>query len=111
MLALALVSPFAALGLLFVMQGVEGLLLGVSPDVVPTDVIAVTGMAEDDLADRTRPSLAGAGIVQPRLSAGAAQADLLGRRVQQVAAAKHNDHWRDAALADNFPHLTSVCFP
>jgi hypothetical protein len=78
MLVLALVSPFAALGFLVVMQGFEGWVLGSSPDVVPPDAIAVAGMAEDDLEV-------------------AAPADLFGRRAQQNAGAKYGNHRRDAA--------------
>jgi hypothetical protein len=78
MLVLALVSPFAALGFLFVMQGFEGWVLGASPDVVPPDPIAVAGMAEDGLEV-------------------AAPADLFGRRAQQDAAAIYGNHRRDAA--------------
>ena len=78
MLVLALVSPFAALGFLFVMQGFEGWVLGASPDIVPPDAIAVAGIAEDDLAV-------------------AAPADLLGRRAKQNAAARYGNHRRDAA--------------
>lgn len=97
MLVLALVSPFAALGFLFVMQGFERWVLGAGPDAVPPDAIAVAGMAEDDLPDRTRSILYGDGIAQPRLSAIAAPADLFGRRAQQNTAAKYSNHRRDAA--------------
>ena len=97
MLVLALVSPFAALGFLFVMQGFERWVLGPPPDVVPPDATPVAGMAQDDLADRTRSIPYGEGIAQPRLSAVAAQADLFGRRAQQNAAATYGNHRRDAA--------------
>jgi hypothetical protein len=95
-LVLALVSPFAALGFLFVMQGFERWLLGAPPAGPSPDAIAVAGMAEDDLADRMTIRHGG-GIAQPRLSAVAVQADLVGRRVQQNAAATDSDHRRDAA--------------
>jgi hypothetical protein len=78
MLVLALVSPFAALGFLVVMQGFEGWVLGASPDVVPPDAIAVAGMAEDDVEV-------------------AAPADPFGRRAQQIGPAKYGNHRRDAA--------------
>lgn len=97
MLVLALVSPFAALGFLFVMQGFECWVLGAPPDVVPPDAILVSGTAQADLADRTRSILYGEGIAQPRLSAVAAQADLSGRRAQKNAAATYGNHRRDAA--------------
>jgi hypothetical protein len=95
-LVLALVSPFAALGFLFVMQGFERWLLGAPPDVFPPDAIAVAGMAEDDLADRMTIRR-GVGLAKPRLSAVAAQADLFGRPAQQSTGAKDSDHRRDAA--------------
>ena len=97
MRVLALVSPFAALGLLIVMQGFEGWVLGGSPDAVPPDAIGVAGMTEDDLADRKRPILSGDGIGRPRLSAVVAPADLFGRRAHQTTAARYRDHQRDAA--------------
>ena len=96
MLVLALVSAFAALGFLFVMQGFERWVLGAPTGVVPPYAIPVAGMAQDDL-DRTRSIPYGEGIAQPRLSAVAAQADLFGRRAQQNTAAKHGNHRRDAA--------------
>jgi hypothetical protein len=96
MLVLALVSPFAALGFLFVMQGFERWVLGPPPDVVPPYAILVAGIAQDDL-DRTRSIPYGGGIAQPRLSAVAAQADLFGRRAQKDAAATYGNHRRDAA--------------
>jgi hypothetical protein len=97
MLVLALVSPFAALGLLFVMQGFEGWLLDVAPDAFSPDATAVAGIAEKDLAAETT-ILHGGGIAQPRLPAVAAQADPLGPRAQQIAAATYSSsHWVDAA--------------
>jgi hypothetical protein len=96
MLVLALVSPFAALGFLVVMQGFECWLLGAPPDVLRPDAIGVAGIAEDDLADQTT-ILHGGGIAQPRLSAVAAQADPLGPQPQQIAVAKDSNHWLDAA--------------
>jgi hypothetical protein len=66
-LVLALVSPFAALGFLFVMHGIAGRPLGAPPAVFSPDAIAVAGIAEDDVADRMTSRRAG--IAQPRLSA------------------------------------------
>src|SRR5471030_143776 len=97
MLVLALASPFAALGFLFVMQGFEGWVLGAPSDVVPPDAIGVGGMAEDDLAARTRSLLGEDRSTQPGLSAVAARADLFGGPGRQNTAAKYSNHGRHAA--------------
>jgi hypothetical protein len=95
-LVLALVSPFAALGFLCAMQGIENWLLGAPPDALPQDAIAVARISENDLADQTTIRH-GAVIEQPKLSAVAAQPDPLGPRAQQISTASYSNDWLDAA--------------